>query len=601
MPQHSHWHYILGYLIITTAHNWPVILALALAGYTGWRLYQTPTRRNVQRLYGWALLAFTYEYIKHLSDYLAEPGRFLLTADWAWMQPLSLALIQSAWIIPLVVGVALLLAAYTGAPMRRISFLLGVILTIGLLVSIVMPVLLRSSAAGRVAPAAKASNMALVPLILSCEPNKCAAGPTATSNPNATASPRPTRTTTPTATPTSEPGNPTAQNYNILVGPGYTDVSPKQLVRTSGNRLYIGVSNCEVYPCTDAAQKLRMYRANSIGVPTGFTLLDINHMPAGVSQWAIAIDSSDTIHVVWNDRANTGGDLINLRYTTFSTSSDTWSGSVETIDTPLDVGTDGGGQGVQSVALALDASGAPHVVYLKGNAGNRRMYHRSRSSGGWSAATQIDDGVTYGNNQKAWHPNLAFDTTGRLLAVWERGSFNSTTDGTIFSRVRATNGTWGATINVSGDNAARVVIDQSTSLLVTPDNRYHMTWLAATTDYIHYQYSDDNGQSWATNNPGGGAQATHNPSLGYAAGKLRIYGHGTQPQIDGHGDHLYYFEGSGGSAAWGGWTQFVTGAHYDSSVNVRWSQFFFAFPNTIDLAYWNDNYPNVLYAGTDIK
>ena len=425
---------------------------------------------------------------------------------------------------------------------------------------------------------------------------------TETSTVTATATKTSVSAATATVTPTSTPSSPTGQNYNIAVGPGYTDVSPKQLVRTSGNRLYSAVSNCEQYPCTDVAQTLRMYRADSVGVPSGFSLVDASHAPGAVSQWAIAIDGGNTIHVVWNNRITSGGDLSSLRYTTFSTSTDTWSGSVETIDTALNVALDGGGQGMQSVALALDASGVAHVVYLKGNGINRRADHRSRSGGVWSAATQLDDGVTYANNQKAWHPNLAFDSSGKLLVVWERGSFNGDNDGTIYGRVRAADGTWGSTVTISGDNAARVTIDQSTSLLMTPDNRYHITWIAATTDDIHYQYSDDGGQTWATNNPGGGAQASHNPSLGYAAGMLRIYAHGVPvPSPDGHGDNLYAFESSGGPAAWGGWTQLVTGTNYDSSINVRWAQFFFAFPNTIDLAYWNDNYPNLLYAGTDIR
>jgi hypothetical protein len=94
MPQYSHWHYILGYLIVLTAHNWPVMVALAMASYSGWRLYQAPTRSNVQWLYGWTLLALTYEYIKHLGDYLAEPVGFLLTTDWAWIQPSGRFLIQ---------------------------------------------------------------------------------------------------------------------------------------------------------------------------------------------------------------------------------------------------------------------------------------------------------------------------------------------------------------------------------------------------------------------------------------------------------------------------------------------------------------------------
>jgi hypothetical protein len=587
MPQYSHWHYILGYLIVTTSHNWPVMIALALAGYSAWRLYLTPTRPNVQRLYGWMLLAFAYEYVKHLGDYLSEPVGFLLTADWAWMQTLPYAIVQSAWVLMIVAGVVLLLKALARDQVRRLFVLIGSLLAIILTIWLMLPVVSGPRSANRAAvvsaaPAApQATSVALVPLVLSCVPS-CPP--------------------TPTLPPTPTPGNPTGHNYNILVGPGYTDVSPKQLVRTSGNRLYIGVSNCEQYPCVNVAQRLRMYRANTTGVPTGFTLMDTGHAPGGVSQWAIAIDGNNTIHVVWNDRIASGANLLNLRYTTFSTSTNTWSGNVETIDTPLGVSLDNGGQGVQSVALALDAGGMPHVIYLKGNATNRRVYHRSRGSGGWSAATQVDDGVTYSGNQKAWHPNLAFDTAGRLLTIWERGSFNGADDGTIFSRVRAADGTWGNTVNISGDNAARVIIDQSTSLVVTPENRYHTVWLAASTDQIHYQYSNDNGQTWNGNNPGGGTQATHNPSLGYAAGKLRIYGHGTPAPIpDGQGTNLYYFEGNGGPAAWGTWTQFVTGTNYDSSVNVRWSQFFFAFPNTIDLAYWNDTYPNVLYAGTDIK
>lgn len=471
--------------------------------------------------------------------------------------------------------------------MSKPVILLGSLIVLGLILLLLQPAqpVAQTSSAGQAA--------ALLPLVVTCAP----------SAPNCTVKPTATATRTPTATATRTPeGSPTGQNYTILVGPGYSDVSPKQLVRTSGNRLYIGTSNCEQYPCTDVTQTLRIYRANSLGVPTGFTLVDSQHAPAGISQWAIAIDGSNTIHIVWNERVTNGGTLINLRYTTFSTTSDTWSGTIQTIDTALDVNLDSVGQGMQSVALALDASGEPHVVYLKGNGVNRRVSYRSRSSAGWSTATQIDTGVTYTNNQKAWHPNLAFDTAGRLLAVWERGSFNGDNDGTLYGRVRATNGSWGATVNISGDNAARVTIDQSTSLLITPDNRYHITWISAATDYIRYQYSDTLGLSWASNHPGGGSQATHNPALGYAAGKLRIYGHGTPvPAPDGHGDHLYFFESTGGAASWGGWTQFVNASNYDSSINVRWSQFFCSFPNTIDLAYWNDTYPNVLYSGTDIK
>lgn len=90
----GHWHYILGYLIILTLHNWPIMVTLVLSLHSAIRLYRSPTRRNVQFLYGWALLAFTYEYVKHLGDYLAEPAGFLLTTDWWWMQSAARFVIQ---------------------------------------------------------------------------------------------------------------------------------------------------------------------------------------------------------------------------------------------------------------------------------------------------------------------------------------------------------------------------------------------------------------------------------------------------------------------------------------------------------------------------
>lgn len=118
MPQYSHWHYILGYLIITTAHNWPALLALLMSLHSVWRLYRMPTRRNVQWLYGWALLLFAYEYAKHLGDELARPIVFLFTTDWAWMQPAGLFLVTGVAPLALVVLALALLLRALGRPPR---------------------------------------------------------------------------------------------------------------------------------------------------------------------------------------------------------------------------------------------------------------------------------------------------------------------------------------------------------------------------------------------------------------------------------------------------------------------------------------------------
>jgi hypothetical protein len=401
----------------------------------------------------------------------------------------------------------------------------------------------------------------------------------------------------PTALPTAQPTTvPDGSDTEVSVGAGYTDVSSKQLVRTSENRLYVAASNCEAYPCTAVSQTIRMYRANASGVPSGFTRVDLAREPGGVAGWAIAIDGDNLIHVAWTDRSSDGNQINRVRYTTFNTANDTW-GTAETVDSFT---FELGGQGVQSVALVLDATGNPHLVYLKGTGNNpdRRIYYRNRIGGSWSNAQQIDDTISYTNNQRAWHPNLAFDPDGRLLVLWERGTFNDTADGTIYSRVRATNSSWGSAVAVSSQEGALTSIDQSTSIVITPDGTYHTAYVNASTThsqkYIRYRYSTDQGATWKSNDPGGGTQATHNPSLGLSNGKVRIYGHGT-PDSANHGENLYYFESNGASATWGSWTKIITGTNYDSSVNVRWSQYFYNFPTTTDFAYWDDKYPNQLF------
>jgi hypothetical protein len=393
-------------------------------------------------------------------------------------------------------------------------------------------------------------------------------------------------------------------NWHIPVGAGYSDVSPKQVVRTSGNVMYAVVPNCDIYPDFSAnglTQTIRVYKGDSTGVATGFTRKDSGNEPAAVVGCAAALDGNDNIHIVWQARSSASLTRY-LRYAVFDTATDTW-GSVTTIAGNSDF--DDIGQGHQNVALVLDSANAAHIVYLSTNGtgvvANTRVWYRNNSGGSWSGATQIDSGVTYTGNQKAWNPALALDDAGRILVVWERGEFNGNGNGDLYSRVFS-GGSWGSTVQIDSGESLEVGIDQGPSLLVTPDGTWHVAYLlnSATHSqkYIRYAYSTNQGATWTANNPSN--QATHNPSLGYARGKVRIYGHGT-PDTNNHGQNLYYLEGSGGAAAWGNWTLFYTGASYDSSINVRWAQFHHYYPSTIDLIYWDDNYPNMLFAGTQVQ
>lgn len=383
-------------------------------------------------------------------------------------------------------------------------------------------------------------------------------------------------------------------NRSVQVGAGFTDVSPHQIVRTTTDILYLIVPTCDSYPSCPG-NTLRVYKANQSGVPSTFAEQDTGHRPSGIGSSAVAIDGNNLIHVAWNDRAGS------LNYRTFNTSTNLWS-------TTTVVGSTGWtnfGQGNQGVALALDANGAPHIAYTAVVNSIRRVNYANKTGASWSTPATVDD-APFGSNQHAWSPTLAFYPNGNLLLSWYVGSFNYTPDGTIYFRTRSgQNGTWGTRQTIAGDTLM-TAIDNGPSLLITSDGTAHVTFLNAgpatggastAGDYIHAYYNT--GSGWVANHPGGGTQITHNPSLGPGPnGTVRIYGHGWQGgRLDGHGHDLHYFEG--GVGGWGAWTLYTAGG-FDSSVSTRWSQFFHAFPGTLDIAYWADPYPNIAYVGVDV-
>jgi hypothetical protein len=384
-----------------------------------------------------------------------------------------------------------------------------------------------------------------------------------------------------------------AQTHAVRVGPatGYSDVSPKQVVRTSGNVPYLVATNCDSYPCTSASQTVRVWRGNSTNVPTAFSRMDAGHEPGDAGSVAAAIDGNDTIHILWQDR--NGASSTRIRYNTFNTTAGLW-GTPEVVEASVGSAEDGG-QGDSFVALAVDANGQAHAAYLFHDGTRRRLAYKNRVSGSWNARTLIDNN-SYGTNEKAWVPNIAFDTAGRRVFAWMTGAFNEDRNGVIRVRVMDTDDTLGTRADVS-TATAKVGIDQSTSLLA--NGTLHIAWIAGGTpgnEFVRYAFAPQGkNPTFTANNPANGD--THNPSIGPGtSGGIRIYGHGSESTDD---NSLYYWEGTGGSGGWSVRRPYSTGS-FDSSVSTRWSQYFHRFPLTLDVVYWDQNYPNDLYYGADV-
>jgi hypothetical protein len=377
-------------------------------------------------------------------------------------------------------------------------------------------------------------------------------------------------------------------SHTIRVGPGFSDVSPHQLVRTSANILYAVVPDCPAFPCagtgyTGPPNALHAYRAATPGTPTAFSEADTAHHPTGnIATAAAALDGQGTIHVAWLTTNGTG----NVFYAPFDTASDTW-GPPTTLATTNWTDWNNTAEGV---AIAVDAAGVPTVVYdSKGGDGLLHLWAASAADG-WRA-TQLDD-VPLPANAKPQHPALAFTATGDLLLAYMVGTFNYVPDGVVYLRTRV--GTaWGTSASIP--DTAMTTIDNGPSLLITADGTRHLTFLN-TNDEIRYWYNPGDGWHGDQQPP---TQQTHNPSLGPdGAGGVLIYGHGAPVgDIQGHGDNLYSFHKPAGGA-WGSWTLYATGS-FDSSVSTRWSQFFHFFPQAIDIVYWSDLEPYTLFLGSD--
>jgi len=375
---------------------------------------------------------------------------------------------------------------------------------------------------------------------------------------------------------------PAAASATIAIGPGYSDVGPHQLVRTSANVLYAIAPTCSQYPACPGGT-LPAYMATNPGTPSGFVQVDAADAPQpqsandAIGSSAIAIDSNDLIWVAWTQRVNNGSAFI----TTFNTHSNTWGTPAQ-----LEITNFQFGQGDEGIALALDASGTPHVVWdFTDSTGVTHLhYAHGLSGGGFTTPLQVDD-YPLAAMHGVIHPAVAFAPDGSFVAAWLDGFGPYLPNGTIHVRTRDPAGNWGSSSEIP--DVAMTTIDNGPSILITGDGVRHVAFVNGS-DTIRYWYGPD-GINWHGDQQPA-TQQSHDPSLGPdGAGGIYIYGHGTpEPNIYGTGVNLYRFHKSAGATSWSPFTLWVSGT-YDCSVSTRWAQFFQSFPATTDALYWNPN------------
>lgn len=130
----------------------------------------------------------------------------------------------------------------------------------------------------------------------------------------------------------------------------------------------------------------------------------------------------------------------------------------------------------RSVQLAVDPSGAPHLVWLETAAGRESIAHAERlPSGAWTAPELLSAGIvtaTAGDPARD-KPAIAFDPAGTAHVVWR-----NTPPGEVYYVSRPAGGAWSAPLMIaSGLSPAN---SSALRLAVSAAGRVHVAWHSAT-------------------------------------------------------------------------------------------------------------------------
>jgi hypothetical protein len=356
----------------------------------------------------------------------------------------------------------------------------------------------------------------------------------------------------------------------VHVGPGATESSQRQVVRTRDDVVYI-VSVDDGGWGVGPHSALHVYRAKTAGIPTAFALQDATHEPHAedplrMSGGDARIDAKGTIHVTY---AVVDGSSVAVMHQTFDTSSDAWGPAERITELPAD------GDGIRGrivSGLALDPSGAPLVV----TASSSGVSAWSRAAGdAWSRVALAGE---YG-----LHPSLAFDRSGRAHLAWLSSPYASPS---IRYATRSPEGKWSEPTLVSDqDVLSNKTLDQSPSLAFDGAAHPVVAWLDGQ-DHVQVAVRDGAGD-WTDDGPKD--VFSHSPGL-YVRGSDRFVFLGHDAAI-----HPAYLSFDASLAAWSSVLAFgppTDGGDtyaYDGGASVRFDPLSDPDCDTVDVAFFDED------------
>lgn len=402
--------------------------------------------------------------------------------------------------------------------------------------------------------------------------------PASTPTPTLTPAPTPTPTSTPTPTPTPTPSGTSISAFNTGKY-GVVDNLPRQLVRTTSDKLYVFAGKAQ------SSTTLEAYWTG-VGLPANAAAFNgtasVNDT-ASIMTTEAAYDGSSIIHVLI---INTNGDLKDYPF-------DTTTNSFKTAITLATGNPSTFYIGTQGVSAMIDTSGKLHVAYRSASDHiTYRQYSYTSSSNTLSLAegpTQVD------SSGLSNHPELVVSPKDGLVTVaWVS---EATSPARILTKTRTAATTWSSiqtasTGNVWTSTNAGINIDQGPSVIINADGTKRAIYIEnfdTTNDYgrVHYLTQAYGSTTWTDTST---SFYTHAPAIATNSfGDLYIIGHGhpNNASCTSMLDMCYIkWNGSGWSNP-----QLLlahTGSDsLDSSVSVKWGVTGWNRPETIEVLFFS--------------
>lgn len=270
------------------------------------------------------------------------------------------------------------------------------------------------------------------------------------------------------------------EDYHIILDPTYTVYSGSLVFSDfSAARKLVRLSNGTLYCCFVENQDVHVAWSDDAGVNWN----DIEIYGARASIYpSIAVDSNDRVHFVWQGYSAADTDDYQIRY---SNSSD-WTTHVDIVDEDLDHWIP---------AIAVDSSDNLHVVYELDDSTDSEVYYlNSTDNGGsWSAITKLTNEASALDD--TWIPSIAINSTDSIHVVFMCEDHYSNKDDILHMQSDDCGITWtdweADPVYQASDNQRNpcLVIDDNDVLRVTWYSD------EGTSDVIRYSYNDSSSWS----------------------------------------------------------------------------------------------------------